>query len=230
MTITLATTATEATSAADPSDFSHIGGASPQGCVVLIVHGVVSTDIVAGVTYGGVPMTRRQTNTDTATEAGRTYIYTLGSGVPTGTQTLSVDKTEGTTTLHIVVLTLDAAGDLTFVDSDGINENVANPTVTLQYGGQECMSFGALYWGGATPPGATGIASGCTEIHNVDFVAFIAEEIRQTTAGTSDFTIGYTTLATDDVAFSAVALTDAAGAAATSLLYRPGMNQALLVR
>lgn len=196
----------------DPSNFDFNSGTSPEGLIVLIAHGSVSTDIVVGVTYGGIAMTRRQSNVDTTTEAGRTYIYTLESGVPSGTNTVSVDRTEGTTTMQVCAISVNAAGPLSFVDSDGINENIANPTVTLQYGGQECMSFGILYTGGAAPPGATGIASGCTNITGVDLTAFATNPLRQTTAGVSDFTIGWTTLTSDDVAFSAVALTDAAAA------------------
>jgi hypothetical protein len=208
VTITLDAAATETTGTANPTSYSHAGGASPQGVVVCIVHGTVSTDLVTGVTYGGTAMTRRQTNVDSATEAGRSYIYTLGASVPTGTQTVSVARSEATTTIHVVTMSLDAAGNLFFVDSDGIDGNQANPVVTLQYGGRSCMGFGALYWGGAVPPGATGIGAECTAVHDFDFTAFISQMLRQTTAGTSDFTIGYTALATDDVAYSAVALSD----------------------
>src|SRR5690349_6557173 len=127
------------TGTTDPWTWSHnTGTTSPEGVVVMICHGTESTDLVVSVTYGGVTMQRIQTNVDTATEAGRSYIYFLNgtpNAVPTGTQTVSVDLTSATTTdIFGISYTLDGADDLVIVDSDGIDNNVANPSVTLQYG------------------------------------------------------------------------------------------------
>ena len=205
MAITVSGTPTENIAAADPQSFSCAGSSSPKAAVVMIGHGTVSTDIVNSVTYGGVTMTRIQSNTDGANEAGRTYLYFLGGeGVNPagGSQTVSVDRTEATTSVHVVAFTMDADADLEVVDFDGVNDNVANPGVTLQYGGRTCLSVSMDYTGAASPLGA---GTSCTAIHTHDFTAFGCTAQQQTTEGASDFLIGHTAGA-DDVAFSAMAI------------------------
>ena len=216
----------------DPWTFSHSGGAGPKGVILTVVHGDTATQLTSTVTYGGSSLSSIQMNQDTLTEPGRSEVWFLGSSVPTGTQTVSVDLTSATVTdIQFVCITLNGSANLEIVDQDGITISAtqANPTVTLNYGGRECMSIGALYWGGATPPGATGLASGCEEVFGEDLGAWVAEVMRQSTPGTSDFQIGYTTLAADDVAFSAVAVAEVA-AAATSLITSTGFPSALMVQ
>lgn len=209
-------TATESvrTDTSDPYTFNVTPQGLPRGVAITAVHGTSSTDHIAGITYGGVSMTRVQTNTDTATEAGRSDVWFLGEGIPTGTQTVSVDLTSATTDdFQFVCFVLYANGDMQVIDTDGINENVANPSVTLQYSGRSALAVAALYGGGANitdfAPNAN--CSGLAE----DLGAFYAYGIIQNTAGTTDFAIGGTAVS-DDVAFSAAAF-----AARTSLLTNP---------
>src|SRR5690242_13882826 len=197
------------TDTSDPMTWSHnTGTTSPEGVVVMLAHGTESTDLVVGVTYGGVAMSRIQTNTDTVTEPGRSYIYFLGTGVPTGTQTVSVDLTSGTTTdIFGISYTLDGADDLVVVDNNGVNENATNPGVTLAYGGRTCMSFAVVYSGVSLNSSVSAGAS-CTKDSTTDLAGnFTCAVEHQTTAGSSDFAIGFT-IASDDVAFSAIAVSE----------------------
>src|SRR5690348_8787000 len=110
------------TDTSDPMTWSHnTGTTSPEGVVVMLAHGTESTDLVVGVTYGGVAMSRIQTNTDTVTEPGRSYIYFLGTGVPTGTQTVSVDLTSATTT--------DLFG-ISYTDRKSTRLNSSHPSIS----------------------------------------------------------------------------------------------------
>lgn len=197
----------------DPYTFSHTGRAEGsggvQGVVVCAVHGVSTTDHIAGITYGGVALARAQTNTDSSTELGRADVWWVGSGLSGkgGTQTVSVDLTSATTDdFHFVVSTLTAGGNIGLIDSDGLNDNVANPSVTLQYLGRTCIAFAALYGGGADGTAFTPNAN-CSTIHDHDLGAFYSEVIRQTTPGTADFAIGGTA-ASDDVGYAAAAFTE----------------------
>jgi hypothetical protein len=193
-----------------PHTYSHGGAASGvKGVVVAIVHGTSSTDHISAVSYGGSALTRIQRNTDTATEPGAAELWFLGASVPQGTQTVSA--TCGTTTddIHFVSITLLAADDTEVIDFDGVSENVANPSVTLQYAGRSAMAFAALYGGGADGGSFTPNAN-CTTVHDHDLGAFYSEVIRQTTAGTADFAIGGTS-SSDDVAFAAMAVAEVVG-------------------
>lgn len=219
------------TATTDPWTFSHTGRADAsggvQGVVVTVVHGTSSTDHVVGVTYGGVSLTRASpdgvgiadmTATDTATEPGRADIWWIGSGLSGkgGTQTVSVDLSSATTDdIQIVAMTLytDSGANVTIVDSDRVQENAANPSVTLTYGGRYAISIGALYGGGAAPSSFTPNGN-CTEVASEDLGAFYAFVLRQTTPGTSDFAIGGTA-SSDDVAYVAAAFAKVAGSTST---------------
>ena len=197
------------TGTTDPHTWTHDQGVgSPQGVIVMAMHGTSSTDHVSAVTYGGVALTRIQRNTDTANEFGAAEIWFRGNSIPTGNQTVSCDLASGTTDdIHFVSITLDADGDLMVVDQDGIGENAANPSVTLQYQGRTCMAFAALYSGLSTIASLAAGAS-CTFFTTSELAGnFCSGGFRQTTAGSSDFAMAVTA-ATDDVAYAAIAVSE----------------------
>jgi len=201
--------ATEQVGSADPLSFTHTPVGTPRGVVVLGANGSSdTTDRVVGVTYGGVALTRVQTNIDSTGELGRVYIYFLGSGIPTGAQTVSVDKT-AVAAFTAVAVTLTADADTVVLDSDGIDEDVANPQVTLSYGGNSGLALCVLFSGTPDVPVGT-LLSGMSRVHDNDLGVAVQTVDRQTTASITDFTIGYT-LASDDVAFSAIAIGERAG-------------------
>ena len=207
------------TGTTDPWTWSHTNGTTaPKGVLVAIMHGTTATDHVLTVTYGGVSMTRVQRNTDTATEPGAAEWWFLGSSVPTGTQTVSVDLATATTDdLHGVSITLEATTNLEVVDVDGLtNTNAANPSVTLQYGGRACRSFSALY-SGLTAITSLAAGTGCVAISTSELAGnFTSQAFMQAVGGTSDFAIGVTAVA-DDVAYAAVAIGEVIiGGASTS--------------
>lgn len=212
MTVTVAgLTENLRTGTTDPWTWSSFNAASPQGAVVAIAHGTESTDLVVSVTYGGVTMQRIQTNVDTATEAGRSYLYFLGAGLTAGVQTISVDLASATTTdLFGLCWVLDGAADLSVADQDGRDNNAgADPTeLTLQYGGKTCMAFAVCY-SGVTANTTLTVNGNMTKDSTTDLAGnFTCGVGRQTTAGSSDFAIGFGGVGTDDLALSVVAITE----------------------
>ena len=197
------------TGTTDPHTWSHNAGtASPQGVLVGIMHGTSSTDHVVAVTYGGVAMSRVSRHADTTTEPGAVYWYFLGSNVPTGTQTVSVDLASATTDdIHFVSITLDGADDLEIVGEGGLDANQANPEITVQTQGRTCMSFGVLYSGLSTI--ASLAASGAATLITTSELAgnFCSVAIRQNTASPSSFALAVVA-ATDDVAYGVVAVSE----------------------
>jgi hypothetical protein len=195
------------TGTSDPMEWTHTPSGIPRAIVVAFVHGTSSTDHVTTVTYGGVSMSEVVRGTDTVTEPGAAELWFLGSGIPTGAQTVSADLSSGTTDdIHGVAISLTANGDTEVLDSDSDLADQANPSVTLSYGGRTCISIGALYGGGAAPSSFTPNGN-CTTVHDHDLGAFYSEVIRQTTPGTADFAIGGTSLS-DDVAFVACCVSE----------------------
>jgi len=198
----------------DPHTWTHDQGvASPQGVLVMAMHGTSATDHVVGVTYGGVALARVSRHTDILTEPGAAEIWFKGSGIPTGNQTVSADLASATTDdIHFVSITLDGDGDLMVVDEDGLDANQANPSVTLQYIGKTCMAFAALY-SGLTAITSLTAGAGCTFFTTSELSGnFCSGGFRQTTAGSVDFAMAVTA-ATDDVAYAAIAVSEKVSAA-----------------
>lgn len=203
-----AATESERTATTDPWTFTHTPVGTPKGVALLADHGGGTTDFIVTVTYGGVALARVQSNTDSSGEQGRSYLYFLGAGIPTGAQTVEIDLTSATTTdIHFVCITMTASTDTALVDSDGVNEDVANPSVTLQYAGRTCFAV-AILWGGLPNVGDYTAGASCTMVHQMDFGNAVSSCVRQTTPGTSDFAISVSG-AIDDVGFSAAAFSEA---------------------
>lgn len=185
-----------------PLTFTHTPTGTPKGVLVFIDHGAVSTDLITSVTYGGVAMTRVRTAADTATEAGRVYVYFLGANVPTGAQTVSIVHTGSADVKHAVSVTLTADAD-TYVTNVGVlQEDQANPTITQDPDARKAIHYSVIYSGLPNVSDLT-MAAGMTAVHNHDYGAFVSRVDRQTTAATTSFPIGYTA-ASDDVAMIAI--------------------------
>lgn len=207
--------------------FSHTAAAGTKGIVVAAVHGVTSTDYMPsspyGITWDGLSLTRIITRTDTANELGRADLWFLGTGVTTGTKTVAYTLNAATSDdIHFVCFSFTGSADLEVIDSDGLAENAANPTVTLQKGGRTGICVAAMYGGGAAPGGT--LAAGNTLSHTHDLGAFYSQTCYETTVDSSDHTIGWSTLTSDDLAFVALCLSEVAAAVNPHLLRHQLVN------
>lgn len=200
----------ERTDTTSPQTFSHAAaGSGVKGVLCSLAHGTSSTDHVSAASYGGVAMTRIVRATDTAVEPGASEFWFLGASVPQGTQTVSYTPGSTDDDFHAVCVSLLGDDDLEVIDFDSDNEDSMDPTLTMQYGGRTAMSFAAIYWGGANVGVDLGDPTANSQvIHNFDMGAFVTETIRQTTAGTSDFALGWDGSSTDDTAMVAVAVSE----------------------
>jgi hypothetical protein len=152
---------------ASPMEWTHTPVGIPRGVVVLIVAGTAS-DTITTVTYGGVAMARAVEG-HVAGEAGSSYIYFLGSAIPTGPQTVSVVFT-GVVEHMGCSVTVTANMD---VKKWGVEAITFTPlTDPFVLSGitfpVPVLTYGALYSG---LPGPASITPGanCTTIESVDF-------------------------------------------------------------
>lgn len=131
---------------------THTPVQTPQAVIVMIAQNVTSSDLISGVTYGGVTMTRVQTNLDSASEIGRTYIYFLGAAIPTGAQTVAPTVSSGTDAKTWWCVTLRADSNTEAFPVSGIDGDATNPSVTL---GTEAADLGmacSVLWSGLNAP------------------------------------------------------------------------------
>jgi hypothetical protein len=186
--------ASETTGTANPTTYTHTPVAAPGGIVIHINH-PGATDIVTGlVTYGGVACSRIATAADTSAVPERSYAYFLGESVPSGPQTVSIGRSEATTTIHVVVIAVTADVDTEVIDTDSASGSITNPSVTLTNGDGRlalatvgmASSINVILGGGAD-------FTGQQRVHDNSFGGTDTSLVsRQTTPGTTDFAVGYT--------------------------------------
>lgn len=201
---------TESATFTADTTFTHTPVGTPKGVLVYIAQNGSATDQVDSVTYGGVALTRVQLAVDATTEPMASYAYFVGSGIPTGAQTVAINETGGTTKLAFVI-TLTASAD-TAVEASGVaQDNQANPSVTLATGaGVNTYVSGLLMSGLGTVGGITAGANGTTRGSN-DFgqqVCYLADRDTNGTGGNVVFDL---VAATDDVALVATAIKEVSG-------------------
>jgi hypothetical protein len=203
--------------------FNHTPVGTVRGVVVSSVFGTATGNIgIIDVSYGTTLLTRVQNNSDTAGEPGASELWFSGNVSEldrTGLKSVTIN-TNGALGLdedvHYVCMTFTGNTNLQLVDNDGVSEDAANPSVTLQYNSRICISVACLYGGGAAPSSFVQNAN-CTAVHDHDFGLYYSSVIRQTTPGSADFAIGGTSVS-DDVAFSAIAISEATAVTDSNLL------------
>lgn len=210
MTITVdATNEAIRTGTGSPTTLSVSGHASLiKGALLCLMHGTSSTDHISAASWGGTAMTRIVRAVDTATEAGAAEIWWLGAmpgvSVPQGTQNFSYTSGGTTDDIHAVGITLLADTPYLQIASFGtVQENAANPSVTLITGGWSGMAFASMY-SGLTDISSVTAGTNCTAIGTGELAGnFCSRVVRQTTGGTADFAVAITS-SSDDCAFAAM--------------------------
>jgi len=140
---------------------------------------------------------------------GRVYSFLIGTGLPSGTQTLAITQS-GSTLKQMGVCAITAAQDVEEAAVNGLSStNVTNPTLSLAPGaGVTTVSFSAAhiadFIGGHTP------GTGCTDLLAVgDGSHTKAWERRTSVDTTSPFTHGWN-YNNDDICAVAVAVKESA--------------------
>jgi len=209
--------------------FTHTPVGTPKGVLVLIVQYLSATAQVSTVTYGGVALTQVSTSPADGTgltDAGITYAYFLGSGIPTGAQTTEM-TVSGAANKRLYVITLTGAANTEVVDSEAVvTDSVANPSTTLSLGGRD--SFAAIAFGSEH----NGIVSttplaGWTDADERDFGNSVAGLYRYNTVASTDVTAGYTATAADSWMMAA-AVSEVVAGGATSPAFQRAFPRAIL--
>jgi hypothetical protein len=207
--------------------WTHTPAGTPRGVLVLVFQGVSATNAVTSVTYGGTAMTHvgSARATDTTTEPGSADLYFLGSAVPTGAQTVQVNRTNNTTTVWAVCTTQTAATDtevtgIVLTQSDGA---IAQQSVDDGSPGVDSVRYAGVYYGGATPAPA---GANSTLLHSNDAGAYGWTAVRETTAGQGARLVGCTQATSDDRAGVHLAVRELVVPAFTVTARQSGTNAA----
>jgi hypothetical protein len=207
-------------SSASEASFSwtHTPSGTPKGVLVFTFTGMgavkTATEHATAVTYGGVSLTAVPSGSaaDTATEPMRTTAWFLASSVPTGAQTVQVTRTNNTTSMWAVAITVTSGGDTSTAGVLLEQENQALTEENIDDGspGANSVRYAAVASG--TNNVTTTIGANSTLIQsNVTGQSVSAAVVRETTAGQGSRPVGVTVVGADDVAAVYLAVIEVAG-------------------
>jgi hypothetical protein len=125
--------------------WTHTPVGTPRGVLVYIIY-ASTTNQVSSVTYGGVAMSEVSSSpmVKPSGEVGTVHGYFLGSGIPTGAQTVSV-TVSGSTSKRAGCYTITADRPTYVVDTSTLRaDSQANPSVTVSISVTSFVSMGFL--------------------------------------------------------------------------------------
>lgn len=197
------------TGAAGLLSWTHTPVGTPKGILVYVV-GDEGTDDCGAVTYGGVAMTQLSTSPVllASGEICAVHAFYLGSGIPTGAQTVSVAHNGGTSYHHGDCISVTASNDTAIEDTKTISStSLANPTVTLTIANNSFMAIGLM--SGQDAVGSITPSTGWTSRREVDWGRQCSGIYTKDTNVSTNTAAGWTQTANDALAI-AVAIKEVA--------------------
>lgn len=218
--------------------WTHTPVGTPKG-VLVFTFTVAELDILDGdnatsVTYGGVNLTavtggRAEYIQTQSSNEGDCKAWFLGSSVPTGSQTVVVNRTNNSLKMYAVAITVTSsqnsathdAGivllqDTGTISSQSVTDGSSGTGNSLRFAGINCenSSFGTVL--PSTPAFDTLYpdSSNSTWLQGIDFGSIVCGTVRETTAGTGSRSVGFIG-ATAYRAAVHLAVKDVAGGATT---------------
>lgn len=197
--------------------WTHTPVGTPAGVLIFTYGGIAggtgSAESATSVTYGGGPVTAVTGGSaaDTATEPMRCTAWFLGSGLPTGAQTVIVNRVNSGVSMWAVAVTVTASGD---TEVHGVvlqqeNQVLAETNVDDGSPGTNSVRYVGIATGVATP--STGLTTGAnsTRLFANDNASRGAVATRETTAGQGSRPVGESG-ASDDLAAVYLAIREVA--------------------
>ncbi len=179
--------------------WTHTQTGTPQGVVVFVCTFASTAGLATSASYGGVALTKVQAvAADLAGELGRVDVFFRGSGLGTGDQTITVNRTNNATVMYAAAATVTAGADTVIpaqfavlLQNDG---TLTAQSVTDTSVGVDSLRYAGAYSGLNTPPTA---ATGSTLLNSIDIGNYGFAMVREDTAGQGARSVGFIG-ATDD--------------------------------
>lgn len=180
--------------------------ASAKGILVFTFNvnpATPGTDNFTGVTDGsGTPLVAVSScsASDTLGEPGSVKAWFLGSGVTTGTQTITASRTNNTDQGYMIAISVTAGGNTEAVNCAAISENAAPSEQSVNDGspGTNSVRYAAMFFGQTIASGPVTAGANSTLLQDASSASQSASAVRETTAGQGARPVGYTAIAADD--------------------------------
>ncbi len=193
-------TGTTGSTSQNSFSWTHSQTGTPAGILVFVYTFNSSLDFVTSVTYGGLSLGLVSGGrvTDGSGEPGGIHTFFLGTGLPSGNQTITVNRTNNTTVLYATAATVLAKYN-TEVYTPGIVTLSGDGTMPVQsvtdgWPGSFSQRYAGAYSGLNTLPAA---GTGSTLLNSIDIGNYGAVMARETTPGQGPRNVGFNA-ATDD--------------------------------
>ena len=196
------------TTSPNPFTFNHTPVGTPRGVLLFCFINANESTAFPSASYGGVAMSAVVGGeaVDTSGEPGRCKTFFLGSGILTGTRTVSITHNASSAVKYAVVMTMTAAantiqvGTIVLFQSDGTltEQNVNSGT-------QVAIRYAGINSGLSAVPNA---GPNSTVLHGIDFGSRVNRVVRETTVGAGNRPVGFTTSTADDRAAVHLAVTE----------------------
>ena len=193
---------------------SHSAAAGTRSWLIFAIGHAATSDIFSTCTVGSETCRKVGSNLKTTNETAVVDCYVLGEAgdtVPTGVQTITVNKPSGNNSTYVIAISLTADDDIEVQDWDITiaSDSLANPSVTLSLNGETCFAAIGFHSGRAAPSGITP-SSGWTDRGENDFGSAMGAVYTYDTISTTDVTAGWSQGADDATGF-AIAVNEVAG-------------------
>jgi hypothetical protein len=199
--------------------WTHTPVGTPKGVGVWVFTCNGTADLVTSVTYGGVnvPAVTGGRAVDSAGETGCCEFFFLGSGLPTGAQTIVVNRSNNGNFIGASAVTVTAGADTELTGAPVlITADTANPAATVGTAGVQSQGYvGTRYGGSSSTAGAGCTLLNSTRPSNSTGVSWATARETTSPGATGTKSVGFTH-ALDDQAFVAIAIREVAGGGGTT--------------
>lgn len=198
----------------------HTPVGTPKAVIVLVGMNTSLVDQIASVSYGGVAMTEVSLSPllgSAGDEDGMVYGYFLGSGIPTGAQDILVDTTS-TAGKRGVAITCTAAADTAVDTTNTLDAVQANPSLVLATTASTATFIAAMLHTGLNAVGDFDKGADYTQLYENDLgTVCVGAQYRTTNGAGGNITVDWVAAGSDDAHVLAVAIKEAAAAAASKV-------------
>ena len=201
--------------------WTHTATGSPQGVLVFTCGLSSATNDVTSVTYGGVnvPAVTGGAASDAVTEPGNMKAWFLGSSIPTGNQSVVVNRNNNANILYAVSISVTALSDTAVYEAGIVLQNgdvqAAEQSVDDGSPGTNSVRYAGTFSGWDAPASLT-VGANTTGLRAIDIGSQLCQTARETTAGQGARSIGWTAASSDDTAAVYLAIKESAAAAGGS--------------
>lgn len=190
------------------ASWTHTPVGTPRGASVWIVQPANDTDQVLGVTYGGETLARIGSAVISSGEVMRVYLYFLGTGLPTGEQTVEVDIDATGALYRPYCITQTGDDDTEVIDWDVVETITADPSVTLSNPNALTAWVGAIMASGQGTVGGHSAGANYTSVGSIDPGNTTARIERITTESTATSIVADFVQTSDEACMIAAAIAE----------------------